>query len=318
MVSQRQLEQLEKAIIKVYSEARFELTQKITKELADFVKEDKRKKKSLPEKEYKYWRRTQASRIAGMKELQNQLTQSVLNADKVAAELINGHLSIFYSEGFNYGTYQVEKLTNINTSFALYDKETVRRLLEDNPDLLPFVEIDETKTKRWSKAHINSAITQGVLQGESMDDIAKRLSHVVKMNENSAIRNARTATMGAENGGHLGSYQRARDRGIEVKKRWSCTFDSRTRHSHVLMDGETVDVDKLFSNGVRYPADPEGRAEEVYNCRCALVPELVRFPSDDSWKYEMDIEGMSYEKWKEYHAKKQAEIEERRKKRAKE
>jgi hypothetical protein len=83
------------------------------------------------------------------------------------------------------------------------------------------------------------------------------------------------------------------------------------------MDGETVDVDKLFSNGVRYPADPEGRAEEVYNCRCTLVPELVRFPSDDAWKYEMDIEGMSYEEWKEYHAKTQAEIEERRKKRAK-
>lgn len=42
--------------------------------------------------------------------------------------------------------------------------------------------------------------------------------------------------------------------------------------NHVAMDGETVRIDECFSNGLRYPRDPEDdRPEELINCRCYLV-----------------------------------------------
>lgn len=42
--------------------------------------------------------------------------------------------------------------------------------------------------------------------------------------------------------------------------------------NHVAMDGETVRIDERFSNGLRYPRDPEDdRPEELINCRCYLV-----------------------------------------------
>ena len=41
---------------------------------------------------------------------------------------------------------------------------------------------------------------------------------------------------------------------------------------HVRLDGETVGIDERFSNGLRYPRDPEDdRPEELINCRCYLV-----------------------------------------------
>lgn len=41
---------------------------------------------------------------------------------------------------------------------------------------------------------------------------------------------------------------------------------------HVKLDGETVGIDERFSNGLRYPRDPEDdRPEELINCRCYLV-----------------------------------------------
>lgn len=42
--------------------------------------------------------------------------------------------------------------------------------------------------------------------------------------------------------------------------------------NHVIMEGETVGIDEKFSNGLRYPRDPEDdRPEEVIRCRCYLT-----------------------------------------------
>lgn len=40
---------------------------------------------------------------------------------------------------------------------------------------------------------------------------------------------------------------------------------------HVSMEGETVPIEAKFSNGLRYPCDPEGPPEETIKCRCYLT-----------------------------------------------
>ena len=43
---------------------------------------------------------------------------------------------------------------------------------------------------------------------------------------------------------------------------------------HVSMEGETVGIDEAFSNGLKYPRDPDvGKPEEVINCRCYVTYE---------------------------------------------
>lgn len=42
--------------------------------------------------------------------------------------------------------------------------------------------------------------------------------------------------------------------------------------NHVILEGETVAIDKPFSNGLMYPRDPaDDRPEEVIRCRCYLT-----------------------------------------------
>jgi SPP1 gp7 family putative phage head morphogenesis protein len=124
---------------------------------------------------------------------------------------------------------------------------------------------------------INAETLQGILQGESMDKIAKRLRNVQEMNRTQAIRSARTIVTGAENKGRQDSYARAEADGIILQKEWLATNDGRTRHSHAVLDGAIVDQDKKFDNGLMYPGDPSGRPEEVYNCRCTLVAKVNGF-----------------------------------------
>jgi hypothetical protein len=63
---------------------------------------------------------------------------------------------------------------------------------------------------------------------------------------------------------------KAKDKGADVVKQWDSTLDSRTRESHMIVDGEIRELDEAFSNGLMFPGDPAGGAAEVINCRCRL------------------------------------------------
>lgn len=295
------MENLERKIHKIYSEASIKVVENLKKFLKDFDRKDKANKKKMTEDEYREWRKRQAATLNTMLKRQDHITQSLVEADRLAAEVINRNASLVYSEGFNYGTYQIESVGEVDTAFVLYDADTIERLIKDDPNLLP-VNPNIPKIEQWNHSHITTAITQGIIQGESIPKIAKRLQIVVGMDERSSMRNARTATIGAENAGRMASYRRAQELGINVEKKWLATYDSRTRHSHAMIDGERVKVDGKFSNRCRYPGDPEGPPSEIWNCRCTLIP-VVNDKDDDSWKNDIAIgnDEKSYAEWKAEH-----------------
>ena len=66
----------------------------------------------------------------------------------------------------------------------------------------------------------------------------------------------------------FGKVEAAGQSGRRVQKRWVVT-SSNPRASHAALDGETVDLDEDFSNGMAWPgatADASG----VANCECEL------------------------------------------------
>lgn len=298
------LRRMESEVHKVYRTAYSEMQTKADEYLKNFIKEDSRLRELLnngtitPE-EYRQWRFSHMMTGRRWYEMTDVLATDMLNSNLITASIINNHLSEVYAVGFNYGLYSVEKQALFETSFTLYDKHTVERLIRDKPDLLPQAKINIPKDLRWNKQKINSAVTQGILQGESIPEISRRLTKVTDMNEVSAVRNARTMVTSAENGGRIESYRNAESLGIKTHKTWIATLDGRTRHSHRLLDGETIsDVDGTFSNGCRYPADPQGDPAEVYNCRCTLIAQVIPIDLQAGVEHNKKLGGMTYDEWK--------------------
>jgi SPP1 gp7 family putative phage head morphogenesis protein len=116
---------------------------------------------------------------------------------------------------------------------------------------------------------------QGILQGESIDKMADRILPIVDNNQTASYRTARTLTTQCENKGRIDRMENLSEQGLKMQKTWISTDDERTRESHALMDGETVDIDEPFSNDLMYPADPDGDPSEVYNCRCTMTTEII-------------------------------------------
>ena len=53
-------------------------------------------------------------------------------------------------------------------------------------------------------------------------------------------------------------------------------------HRHVAADDQTrerpIPLGATFSNGLRFPNEPGGPPEEVINCRCVMVEEVLEPP----------------------------------------
>ena len=304
---------LEKRIKKEYAQAANEVKAKLDRYLAQYAELDSKyrakvKAGEMSQRDYIRWRRNRIMSTQRWIDMRNVLAQDYSNADEIARKLIGDHMLDVYAMGRNYGAYEIEHGTSLNTSYTLYNHEAVERLIRDDPDLLPMPgeatrkAISEGKLKAWNRKQLQSAMTQSILQGESIPDIAKRLSRTVgTMNRNAAIRTAPTATTEAENAGKVASYKRAQGMGIQLIQEWVATLDGRTRHEHRLLDGQRCPVGGKFSvDGyeIAYPGDPSAPGYLVYNCRCALISVIKGITDDEEMERDSRLGEMSYEEWK--------------------
>lgn len=299
-------------IQEIYDRAAKETQKKLEDYLDGFKRRDAQKQAlvdfgKMTEAEYAEWRKNQMLTGQRWKDMVDALTEDHVNADKLAMSAVRGHLPDVYAINANYAAYEVESGTGIDTTFTLYDRQTVEKLVRDKPDLLPPVKPDIPVDRRWNRQHIRNEITQSILQGEDVKQTAKRLQRVTDMDERAALRNARTAMTGAQNAGRIDSYKRAEKMGIKMHQQWVAALDSHTRHAHRDADGQVVKVGEPFEiDGyeLEYPGDPTAPGYLIYNCRCRVIADLKDFefdPSAISVGYDDRLEGITYEDWKEMH-----------------
>lgn len=288
------LDILEKKIKREFGKAGKEIEKNANSFFEQFKKADEERKKlveeeKMSERSYKRWRKKEIQNAPKYEAMQDNIAKTLGDTHEVATSMINKHTIDVATYNANFSNFVAEMSTDV--SFSLYDERTIANLIKNNPDLYDIRARRKIKAQyRWNKKQINSSITQGLLQGDSMDKIAGRLQNVTGMNARQALRNARTYTTSAECAGRMISYEEAKERGLEVKQMWMATHDTRTRETHADLDGEVVEVGEEFSNGLKYPADPSGDAGEVYNCRCTTVAVF----DDSTFASDYDTEQFEY------------------------
>lgn len=317
-LTDKELAKLERRIAKLYREAGEELQATIDDYFEQFQKRDEEMKaligtvqngKEWTEADYKQWRLNQIGRGERYQTMRDKVAHRVTDANAVAVSYTNDATPGIYSLNRNYSAYTIEQVAG-NVGFDLWDEQTVKRLAVEQPELMPYYPKDRALKRgidlAYGKKQITASVTSSILQGKSIkgmaDDLQKRIT---TMSRDSAIRMARTAVTGAQNAGRMDSYAAAEKMGIKLKKEWLATLDARTRHSHAMLDGEKIDQDKKFSNGCRFPGDPQGPPWEIYNCRCTLIAAVEgvdtssaqrRAKNADTRQTEV-ISNMTYAEW---------------------
>lgn len=217
------------------------------------------------------------------KRYKNMIKETALrlaSVNKITTAYMSGQIPDIYA--VNYNAISTDAF-NLGVSFSLVDEHTVKRLIKDGTVKLPPRKLDVAKDVRWTAKKLNASVLQGILQGESIPKISKRIQPIINQSAASAIRSARTMVTGAECRGRLDSYYDLDAMGVVQEKEWVATPDDRTRSSHLALDGETVDIDAPFSNGCMFPGDTNADPSEVWCCRCSIRSRIIGFRRADGY-----------------------------------
>lgn len=313
-LTDKELAKLERRIAKLYREAGKELQAIIDAYFEQFKKRDEEMKamigtvqngKEWTEADYKQWRLNQIGRGERYQAMRDKVAHSMTDANAVAVSYTNDATPGIYSLNRNYSAYTIEQVAG-NVGFDLWDEQTVKRLMVEQPELMPYYPPKRALNRgidlAYGKKQITASVTSSILQGKSIKNMADDLqTRITTMSRDSAIRTARTAVTGAQNAGRMDSYVAATKMGIEMEREWVSALDSRTRPEHAEADGQVVGVDEPFIVGgekLMFPGDRSGSGWNIYNCRCTQIARVKNVPNaTERRSSDGVIKNMTFKEW---------------------
>ena len=295
------LADLEKRISKLYEQAARDMQDKVDDYFKKFEKRDEEIKgligtivngKEYTEEDYKQWRLAQIGRGKRFEAMRDALAERMTHANEIAISYANGEIPNIYAINHRHIIEDIREQAGgmiDGIDFNMFDEQTVKRLIVEQPDLLPYYPKEKALKRgfdlEWGKKRITASVTSGLLRGESTGKIARNLMDTIpEMNRTSAVRAVRTAITEAENAGRQAATEELAEKGVIMKKIWLATHDARTRDAHIEADGQEAEIDEPFIVGgeeLMFPGDASMGASgwNLYNCRCSRRNKVVGFKS---------------------------------------
>ena len=119
-----------------------------------------------------------------------------------------------------------------------------------------------------TKDTIGRIVSNALEHGDSRETIAKQIQQEM---QTSASRARTIAAQECNTSLLTGNFNMMKKAGAGTKT-WHVTNPAVARPSHKRLNGVTVPIDGKFSNGCRFPCDPDcSDASEVVNCHCFLT-----------------------------------------------
>jgi uncharacterized protein with gpF-like domain len=131
--------------------------------------------------------------------------------------------------------------------------------------------IKDCNTTTWNK--IQAQVVTSHAEGETVGVLSDRIMNVFDEATASRAKTiARTESASVITGATFETYREA---GVQGKS-WITAGDGEVRESHVECEAQgVIPLNQKFINGLAHPGDPGGGPEEVINCRCGLIPEVI-------------------------------------------
>lgn len=205
----------------------------------------------------------------------NRIGQMLSQDYREVAKAIKQSQQNIYIEKYMMSLFLYEMASQTSMNFDIPTTQTIQTAIEQPIEfikLVPTLQKHRDDTLKRIRMHI----TQGIMSGEGYSKIAKALRDDLGMAKAQSVRVARTETGRALSQAGLDSAMVAKDNGLDMKKRWYATKDTRTRDTHRHLDGTSVDIeDNFHSSGCIGPAPKlfvgVASAKENINCRCKLL-----------------------------------------------
>ena len=138
------------------------------------------------------------------------------------------------------------------------------------------------KNRKDTILSMQRSINAGMMTGESYRTVARNINNIIGTVSKgkasgqmaNALRIARTEGNRLLNEGAYGNTLEAVNQGIDIKRMWDASLDSRTRPAHASADGQKVEYDQPFivaGESLMFPGDSAGSVSNIVSCRCTTL-----------------------------------------------
>ena len=276
-----------------------ELAKELLKLYKNSIKDIKKLLIKLEEKGF--LNQTEIYRYNRLVSLHNNISKISNDLVKTSGKVITNNLIKEYTVSSEFEQYLIESSVGKSLSFSMVSAAQIKAALVNTLDPSTYLLRNKTNLIGITQ-RLNLVLAQGIVQGLSYREIAKKVDEVFNVGYKRALTLARTEAHRIRETASFEKAMEAASIGIPVEKMWSANFDEKTREAHGEADGQIVPIDEPFIvNGERlmFPGDPSGSAANVINCRCYrrtvvnnIMPDTIRIKGEGLVEYK------TFKEWK--------------------
>lgn len=200
--------------------------------------------------------------------LSGQMANTINDASGQAVKYIKGESVNVFKYNYNWEAGDL--------GFSLIDNTAAKNIITGISNPFTKLSYENITDKAAMQRALQSDLTTGLLKGDSIRDIARRIKTTTEKDLKECVRIARTETTYAQNSARQSVGEHGKELGFNMLKQWVATSDGRTRDEHSDADGQIVPVDEPFEVGgeeLMFPGDFSmgASAWNTVNCRCTVV-----------------------------------------------
>lgn len=191
-----------------------------------------------------------------------------------AADLIRGTMPEYYAINREEA---VETLSNgFDGTFKEQTRRQIKILLDERESPFSKMAYQNLGKSPAIRRRLQNELAQATILGESQSQLIKRIRAVTGQAQWQAKRVAQTERTRVQSQARWDAGNEAMALGVKVVNEWSARMVN-TRDTHAELDGKVALQGEYFPGSpLRYPGDPTAPAREVINCRCVLIPDVLR------------------------------------------
>lgn len=206
------------------------------------------------------------------------IMDEICKAGMKATDDIRDTMGDIYLDTIDYTQARVATLAHdvgIDVSFAHHDKREILAIISANETAFTKLAYQNLGKNIEIRHKLQNALALSATLGEGRDKLVKRIADITGQSAWQAKRVAQTERTRSQSQASYQASQEASDAGVTIYNRWHCRFIN-SREAHMHRHGLYAKQGECFPDSVmRYPGDPNGSAEEVINCYCALIPKVL-------------------------------------------
>ncbi|MFI3173349.1 MAG: phage minor head protein [Eubacteriales bacterium] len=217
-----------------------------------------------------------------------QLESALEDLDETVYSSMSQYLEQSYEDGFLGTLYDLQG-QGIPLAFPIEQDQVIQAIqLDSKISQGLYTKLGEDIDVL--KKSIQSEISTGIASGSSWNQMAAQIAKTgmnsrFKVAYNKSILIARTEAHRIQQKATLDCQYKAKEKGADIRKVWDSTMDSRTRPTHVSLDGQIREIEEEFEVGGKKAMYPGGfgRPEEDCNCRCCLLQKSLSALNEEEY-----------------------------------